>query len=92
MSRLTKSRTFWRFVLACILFVIGVIGGFAVLFWLDLTLAEREILLSLIHPHGIYIIGGGLLFAGVGLAIEWVYRMYVFPMARSPKKPVSCTA
>ena len=48
----------------------------------DLT-AEREILISLIHPHGIYIIGGGLLLiAGAGLAIEWVFRLYVFPIGK----------
>ena len=83
MSRLTKHYVFWLFVLVCILFVIGVVGCFAVLFWLDLTPAEREILISLIHPHGIYIIGGGLLLiAGAGLAIEWVFRLYVFPIGK----------
>ena len=83
MSRLTKHHVFWLFVLVCILFVIGVVGCFAVLFWLDLTPAEREILISLIHPHGIYIIGGGLLLiAGAGLAIEWVFRLYVFPIGK----------
>ena len=56
MSRLTKHHVFWLFVLVCILFVIGVVGCFAVLFWLDLTPAEREILISLIHLIKIIVI------------------------------------
>ncbi|HSO62967.1 MAG TPA: exonuclease domain-containing protein [Desulfobacterales bacterium] len=83
MPRLRKHYGFWLFVLVCILFTIGVVGCFAVLFWLDLTPAESAILKSLIHPHGIYFVGAALLLiAGAGLAIEWVFRLYVFPIGK----------
>ena len=67
MPRLTKHSSFWLFVLVCLLFVVGVVGSFAVLFWLDLTPAERDIVRGLVQPHGIYVVGGGLLLiAGAG--------------------------
>jgi DNA polymerase-3 subunit epsilon len=83
MPRLTKHYPFWLFVLVCILFLVGVVGCFAVLFWRDLTAAERDALRSMIQPHGIYVVGGVLiLIAGAGLAIEWVFRLYVFPIGK----------
>jgi len=83
MPRLTKHYSFWLFVLVCILFFVGVFGCFAVLFWLDLTPAERDVLRSLVQPHGIYVVGGALLLiAGAGLAIEWVFRLYVYPISK----------
>ena len=83
MPRLTKSRTFWWIVLAGTLFFIAVTVGLAVILWTQLSVAERQFILSFIEAHSIYIFGATvILFTGVGFAIDWVYWMYILPMHR----------
>ena len=48
MPRVTQSRTFWWIVLAGTLFFIAVTVGLAVILWMQLTLDERQFILSFI--------------------------------------------
>src|SRR5512147_2834656 len=83
MFRLIPRSAFWRFVLVCLLYPVGVVLGLSLLFWRDLSLDERSLLQELIRPNAGYGLAGGLLLlAGAGLAIEWVFRRYVFPIGR----------
>ena len=83
MFRLIPCSAFWRFVLVCVLYFAGVVVGLALLFWRDLSLDERGLLQELIRPNAGYGLAGGLLLlAGAGLAVEWVFRRYVFPIGR----------
>jgi DNA polymerase III subunit epsilon len=83
MFRLIPCSAFWRFVLVCVLYFAGVVVGLSLLFWRDLSLDERGLLQELIRPNAGYGLAGGLLLlAGAGLAVEWVFRRYVFPIGR----------
>lgn len=83
MPRLTMSRTFWWIVLAGTLFFVAVAAGLAAILWTQLSLDERQFILSFIEAHSIYIFGATvILFTGVGFAVDWVYWMYILPMHR----------
>jgi DNA polymerase-3 subunit epsilon len=83
MPRLTKSRTFWWIVLSGILFFIAVTVGLAVILWLQLSTAERDLIRDFSAAHSIYIFCATvILVTGVGFAIDWVYWMYILPMHR----------
>jgi DNA polymerase-3 subunit epsilon len=77
------SRTFWWIVLAGTLFFVAVAAGLAAILWTQLSLEERQFILSFIEAHSIYIFGATvILFTGVGFAVDWVYWMYILPMHR----------
>lgn len=83
MLRLILLSPFWRFVLTCVFYTIGVAAVLSLLFWIDLAPDERSRLQALVRPHAGYGLAGGLLLmAGAGLAIEWMFRRYVHPIGR----------
>jgi DNA polymerase-3 subunit epsilon len=81
MPRLTQNKTFWWFVVVCILFFIAVVASFAVMLWQELSAPDRATVLTLVRRHIGYLFGAGvLLLAGLGFAIDWVFRLYVLPI------------
>ncbi len=83
MPRLTMSRTFWWIVLSGTLFFVAVAAGLAAILWTQLSLDERQFILSFIEAHSIYIFGATVIIVtGVGFAVDWVYWMYILPMHR----------
>jgi len=81
MPRLTQNKIFWWFVLVCILFFLAVVSSFAAMLWQHLSEPDRHLILSLIGRHSSYIFGAGvLLLAGLGFALDWVFRLYVLPI------------
>jgi DNA polymerase-3 subunit epsilon len=82
MSRVTKNRSFWWFVLACIFLFPAVAVSFTVILWLQMSPAEQEFILGLIGRHSIFIFGAGvLLVTVVGFAIDW-YWFNILPIHR----------
>lgn len=76
-----KHLTFWLFVSVCAAFTLFVTLSLAVLFWQQLSPGEKEILFSLIKENLLYFFSFSvLLLAGLGFAIDWLFRMYVLPM------------
>jgi DNA polymerase-3 subunit epsilon len=83
MSRVTKNRSFWWFVLACIFLFPAVAVSFTVILWLQMSPAEQEFILGLIERHSIFIFGAGvLLVTVVGFAIDWVSWFNILPIHR----------
>ncbi len=81
MPRLTQNKVFWWFVLVCTLFFAAVVVSFTLMLWQELSDADRQTVLALIGRHGSYLFGAGvLLLAGLGFAIDWVFRLYVLPI------------
>ncbi|MCU0561131.1 MAG: exonuclease domain-containing protein [Desulfobacterales bacterium] len=81
MPRLKHNTVFGWFVLVCILFFTAVVVSFSLMLWQELSDADRQVVLSLIGRHGSYLFGAGvLLLAGLGFAIDWVFRLYVLPL------------
>jgi DNA polymerase-3 subunit epsilon len=77
------SRSFWWIVLAGTLFFVAVAVGLAAILWTQLSLDERQFILSFIEAHSIYIFCATvILVTGVGFAVDWVYWMYILPMHR----------
>jgi DNA polymerase-3 subunit epsilon len=77
------SRTFWWIVLSGTLFFVAVAAGLAAILWTQLSLDERQFILSFIEAHSIYIFGATVIIVtGVGFAVDWVYWMYILPMHR----------
>lgn len=81
MPRLTQNRLFWWFALVCVLFLVAVVVSFAVMLWQQLSEFDRQTVLALVERHSSYFFGAGvLLLAGLGFAIDWVFRLYVLPI------------
>ncbi len=83
MPRLTRNRSFMWFVLVSVLFFAGVAVSFGVMLWHALAPREQDLLLQLMGRHASYLFGAGvLLLAGLGFALDWVFRLYVLPLDR----------
>ena len=81
MPRLKQNTVFWWFVLICVLFFTAVVVSFTLMLWQELSTADRQAVLALIGRHSSYIFGAVvLLLAGLGFAIDWVFRLYVLPL------------
>ncbi len=83
MPQLTRNRSFMWFVLVSVLFFAGVGASFAVMLWHALAPAEQDMLLGLMGRQASYLFGAAvLLLAGLGFALDWVFRLYVLPIDR----------
>ncbi|MCU0539640.1 MAG: exonuclease domain-containing protein [Desulfobacterales bacterium] len=83
MPRLRRNRSFLGFVLVTAFFFAGVAVSFALMLWHALAPAEQELVLGLMGRHASYLFGAGvLLLAGLGFALDWVFRLYVLPLDR----------
>ncbi len=87
MPRLTKNTSFWWFVLVCALFFAGVGLSFAVMMWQHLPAPDRLVVTRLIGQNASYIFGlAVILLAGLGFAVDWVFRLYILPIDRIAEK------
>jgi len=76
-----KHLTFWLFVSVCAAFTLFVTLSLALLFWQQLTPVEEEFLFSIIKQNLLYFFSFSvLLLAGLGFAVDWLFRMYILPM------------
>ncbi|MFO7707684.1 MAG: exonuclease domain-containing protein [Desulfobacterales bacterium] len=81
MPRLKQNTVFWWFVLVCVLFFTAVVVSFTLMLWQELSGSDRQTVLALIARYSSYLFGAGvLLLAGLGFAIDWVFRLYVLPI------------
>jgi DNA polymerase-3 subunit epsilon len=76
-----KHITFWIFVVVCTAFTLFVIFSLSILFWQQLTLVEKQFMLEMIKRNLAYHFSAlVLLLAGLGFAVDWLFRMYILPM------------
>lgn len=81
MPRLKQNTVFWWFVLVCVLFFTAVAVSFTLMLWQELSGPDRQAVLALLGRHSSYLFGAGvLILAGLGFAIDWVFRLYVLPL------------
>lgn len=87
MPRLTHNTSFWWFVLVCALFFAGVGLSFAVMLWQHLPAPDRLVVVRLIGQNASYLFGlAVILLAGLGFAVDWVFRLYILPIDRIAEK------
>lgn len=80
---MTRNSKFAWFVLASIAFSLIVICSFAWMFWQQLNVDQKQLLLQLAKDNISYLFSAGvLLFVGLGFALDWVFRLYVLPIGK----------
>ena len=78
-----RNNTFWWFVIVSIGFTLLSIAGIGFLFWRQLLPAERLLFTDFVQKNLGFIFGGAVLvLAGAGLAVDWVFRIYVLPIGK----------
>jgi hypothetical protein len=76
MPRVTKNRSFWWFVLVCMLFLASGAVSFAVVLWQPLPTDDKEFLFRLARQHIGELSGLAVVCAiGMGFVIDWIFRL-----------------
>jgi DNA polymerase-3 subunit epsilon len=78
-----RRNLFWLFAAASIGFTVLVVCSLAFLFWQQLPGNEKAFLLQLARQYMGYLFSAAvLLLAGLGFALDWVFRLYILPIDR----------
>jgi DNA polymerase-3 subunit epsilon len=78
----TKTKFGW-FVVISASFSILVILALAILFWQQLSPPEKQFLRNFLSQYFIYFFTVGfLVFAGIGLMTDWIFRVYIIPIGK----------
>lgn len=76
-----RSNTFLWFVVVCVGFTLLVILSLALIFWQQLPDADRVYLIRLVKQNIGYLFSVAvLLLAGLGFALDWLFRLYILPI------------
>ena len=72
---------FWWFVIVAITATILALCTISALFWQQLSVEQKNLLLTILKDHFVYIFTLlFLLFTVLGFALDWVFRFYIIPV------------
>ncbi len=78
---INRRNTFLWFVIVCVGFTLLVILSLAILFWQQLPPDDRSIIFRLVRENVGYSFSAAvLLLAGLGFALDWLFRLYILPI------------
>jgi DNA polymerase III subunit epsilon len=90
---MSLNNKFWWFVAVSLFITIAIFVGAFVLFWLEITPAQKALLIQLFKEYFTYIFGAGiLLLAGLGFALDGVFHNYIIPIAKLTEEATLITS
>lgn len=78
---MNRRKPFLWFVVVCVGFTLLVILSLAILFWQQLPPDDQSIIVRLVKQNVGYLFSAAvLLLAGLGFALDWLFRLYILPI------------
>ena len=78
---MNRRNTFLWFVVVGVGFTLLVVLSLAILFWQQLPPDDHSIIIRMVRQNVGYIFSAGvLLLAGLGFALDWLFRLYILPV------------
>ena len=80
---MNPNNKFWWFVAISVSITLIIIASLAVLFWHQLSLEEKSLLLSIVKQNFLYIFSAAfLILAGLGFALDGIFHVYIIPTSK----------
>ena len=77
---MNRRNTFLWFVVVGVGFTLLVVLSLAILFWQQLPPDDHSIIIRIVRQNVGYIFSAAvLLLAGLGFALDWLFRLYILP-------------
>lgn len=78
-----RNIKFWWFAFACFTFTLIVMISLAAIFWQQLPPEDQTIFIRLARQYAGYIfIAAVFVLAGLGFALDWIFRLYIRPIGK----------
>jgi DNA polymerase III subunit epsilon len=84
---LKTQNKFWWFVTVAISATMAVLCTIAILFWQQLGIDQKHLLVDILKTHFAYFfVGLVLLFSAFGFTLDWFFRFYIIPINQLAEK------